>query len=124
MKVSKVKIDEGVVMIRLLVRKESRVKVARGDEPTRRSGLYMFPGDARARNVVKFVSAFTSDLLPKKPSNLIRPIGTKFSKTGGKDSSASEATTPLSASVRNDSPALMERFRRVYGQCEPNGSIA
>lgn len=30
MKVSKVKIDEGVVMMRLLVRKESRVKVARG----------------------------------------------------------------------------------------------
>jgi hypothetical protein len=54
----------------------------------------MFPGDARARNAAKFVSAFTSDLLPEKPSNLIRPIGTKFSKTGGKDGSTSEATTP------------------------------
>jgi hypothetical protein len=30
----------------------------------------------------------------------------------------------LSATVRNQPPAPMKRFRRVYGQREPNGSIA
>lgn len=57
--------------------------------------IYIIRGLASSVVLDPPASVFASDLLPKQPSNLIRSIGTKFQRTGGKDSGVSDATTPL-----------------------------
>ena len=62
--------------------------------------IYIIRGLASSVVLDPPASVFASDLPPKKPSNLIRPIGTKFQRTGRKDSSVSDATTPLYVTSR------------------------
>jgi hypothetical protein len=62
--------------------------------------IYIIRGLASSVVLDPPASVFASDLPPKKPSNLIRPIGTKFQRTGRKDSGVSDATTPLYVTSR------------------------
>jgi hypothetical protein len=55
--------------------------------------IYIIRGLASSVVLDPPASVFAFDLPPKKPSNLIKPIGTKFQRTGRKDSGVSDATT-------------------------------
>jgi hypothetical protein len=69
--------------------------------------IYIIRGLASSVVLDPPASVFAFDLPPKKPSNLIKPIGTKFQRTGRKDSGVSNAPV-RSESTRECAPGGLQ----------------